>query len=152
MNAAVDIIQQAPAFDWRNPHYAPIWAKRIRMLAKLRDPQDGPRYLQAMLQFYRAGNIDRMIEDWGVTYDPRNAGTGKPILMPFILFPRQRESIQWLWKLFKAQRDGIEVKSRDCGASWLFMAFCVCLCRLFDHVSCGIGSRKEDLVDRSGDP
>lgn len=139
-------------FDWRNPHYAPIWAKRLRMLAKLRDPQRGPEYLQAMLQFYRAGNVDRMIEDWGVTYDPRNAGTGKPILMPFILFPRQRENIQWLWDRFKAQQDGIEVKSRDCGASWIFMAFCICLCRLFDNVSCGIGSRKEDLVDRSGDP
>lgn len=139
-------------FNWRTPHYAPIWAKRMRMLAKLRDPERGAQYLQAMLQFYRAGNIDRMIEDWGVTADPRNSGTGRPILMPFILFPRQREFIQWLWAKYKAQEDGIVVKSRDCGASWLFMSFCVCLMRLERGASFGIGSRKEDLVDRSGDP
>lgn len=153
--SAADAIGESPKrplFDWRNPHYAPIWARRIRVLSKLRDPDMGARNLQAMVQYYRAGHIDAMIEDHGVTYDPRNAGTGKPILMPFILFPRQRENIAWLWSRFKAQQDGIEVKSRDCGASWIFMAFCICLCRLFDNVSCGIGSRKEDLVDRSGDP
>jgi len=140
------------AFDWRNPRYAPIWARRMRMLAKLRDPERGQQYFHAMMQFYRAGNIDCMIDDWGVTVDPRNAGTVRPIMMPFILFPRQRDNIRWLWGKFKSQTDGIEVKSRDCGASWLAMAFAMCMCRLFHDVSFGFGSRKEDLVDRSGDP
>lgn len=139
-------------FDWRNPHYAPIWAKRMRMLAKLRDPKEGPYYLRAMMQHYRAGHIDQMIEDWGVTYNPKNAGTQRPILMTFTLFPRQREFVQWLWERYKAQRDGIMVKSRDCGASWLAMAFSVCLCRLEHGVSIGFGSAIEDKVDRSGDP
>jgi phage terminase large subunit len=151
-NPAQTVELAEPQFDWRNPHYAPIWAKRMRMLAKLRDPKDGPRYLQAMLQHYRAGNIDKMIEDWGVTYNPKNAGTKRPILMTFTLFPRQREFIQWLWERYKAQRDGIMVKSRDCGASWLAMAFSVCLCRLEHGVSIGFGSAIEDKVDRSGDP
>lgn len=151
IDAASKPVIQA-AFDWRNPVYRPIWQRRMRMLARIRDPERGPELFAGMMNHYRAGHIDTMIDDWGVTTDPRNAGTGRPIVMPFILFPRQREFIQWLWHLYRVKKGGICVKSRDCGASWMFGAFIVCMSRLFEHLDFGLGSRKEELVDDAQNP
>src|SRR5579859_8155685 len=124
----MDMVNQ---FDWRNPDYGAVWAKRIRMLARLRDPETGPQYLAACKLFY-ASNIPQFIDDWGVTVDPRNAGSGRPLLMPFLLFPKQREFLEFIAARQQASHhgngDGILVKSRDCGASWLAMAYSISLC------------------------
>lgn len=143
-------------FDWQHPDYGPIWQKRVGMLSKLRngDPEKGisaAQYLHACKVYYRE-NIDRFIEDWGVTVDPRNAGTGRPVIMPFLLFPKQREYLQWLATRWRGSEDGILVKSRDCGASWLAMAGACTLCLFWNDVSIGFGSRKEELVDAAGNP
>lgn len=170
MNAAesLDIITESPSgdpynrvgktaiFDWRNPDYAPIWRKRVQRLAKLRngDPEKGitaAEYQQACRIHYKH-NIADFISDWGVTVDPRNAGTERPIILPFILFPRQREFIDFIVRKWTERKDGVMVKSRDCGASWLAMAASVTLCLFWENVSIGFGSAKEDKVDRSGDP
>lgn len=138
-------------FDWVQPEYALIWAKRVERLAKLRDPIKGPAYLQACRIHYR-DNIADFVEDWGVTVDPRNAGSGRPVIMPFVLFPKQREFIDWLIARWRGNDDGVLVKSRDCGASWLAMATSVGLCLFWKDVTIGFGSAKEEKVDRSGDP
>ena len=43
-------------------------------------------------------------------------------------------------------------KSRDFGATWLCAAFAVGMWRYHDGFTVGFGSRKEDLVDKRGDP
>lgn len=135
-------------FDWVNPDYKPVWKRRIERLAKLRDD---PIYLQACRVYY-PNHVADFIQDWGVTIDPRNAGSGRPIIMPFVLFPRQVEFINWIIARWRANEDGVLVKSRDCGASWLSMATSVALSLFWNDVTIGFGSAKEEKVDRSGDP
>lgn len=81
------------------------------------------------------------------TYDPRV----QPAYLPFILWPRQREYIEWLRNQWKTKQDGLVEKSRDVGATYLNMAFSIWLWRYY-QVKVGFGSRKEALVDRIGDP
>lgn len=151
MSAAYDITDDRRvqlAFDWLNPNYQPIQLKRLERLAKLRSD---PKYLHACRVYYRE-NIPQFIEDWGVTVDPRNAGTKRPVIMPFVLFDRQRELLRWLVTKWQRQENGIIVKSRDCGASWLCMGFSITLGTFWNDVSVGFGSATEVKVDNSGDP
>lgn len=135
-------------FDWRNPDYGPVWRKRLERLAKIRS---SPEHLLASKIYYK-DHIADFIEDWGVTVDPRNAGTNRPVIMPFVLFPKQREFVDFVMAQWRAEENGILVKSRDCGASWLAIGISVALCLFWGDGSIGFGSRKEELVDASGNP
>jgi phage terminase large subunit len=158
MNAvARDIIlKPEDAFDWQAPDYGPIWKRRLDRLAKLRAD---PKYLQACRLYYK-DHIADFIQDWGVTVDPRNAkpgsGVKRPVTMPFVLFPKQRELIDWYVERWlqseQGHGDGCVLKSRDCGASWLAMSTAVSLCLFYESVSVGFGSAIKDKVDNAGDP
>lgn len=154
--APAGALDHPQAFNWRQPDYVPVWQKRAQVLYKLSlDPS-----LVADFKVHYKYNPWDMVNDWGVTIDPRVAGQeGRTPLMPFILFPKQREWMQWammLWlkKLpgFTMAGQGTTVKSRDCGVSWLFMTFGVSLCLTWRNINIGVGSAKADKVDRSGDP
>jgi phage terminase large subunit len=135
-------------FDWRNPDYLPIWKARAERLAKLRDD---PALLAKVRVYYR-DHVDDLINDWGVTVDPRVAAQKRRAIMPMLLWPKQRAYIRWLHERLNTSTPGTVVKSRDVGISWLTMAFFVGICIAHDDVSFGLGSEKEDKVDRSGDP
>jgi hypothetical protein len=92
------------------------------------------------------------INDWCITYDPRNSTNGTPAMMPFILFKRQREFVNFIMDCMNRAEDGLVEKSRDMGATWLCCAISVWLWRFKQGASVGWGSRKELLVDRIGDP
>jgi phage terminase large subunit len=140
-------IEPAP-FDWLNPEYKPIWDKRVHRVATLRAD---PFALAVAKRWYKHHPAD-FINDWGVTVDPRNVGTPRAVIMPFVLFPLQREFIGWLQVRWQTKDDGILVKSRDCGASWLAMGFSCWLCLFWGNATVGFGSAKEEKVDSSGDP
>jgi len=91
------------------------------------------------------------IEDWCYTFDPRNAGTDKPTKIPFILFPRQREFVNFLHECLKGETHGLIEKSRDMGATWLCVAFSVWLFLFWKDATVGWGSRKAASVDQIGD-
>jgi phage terminase large subunit len=136
-------------FNWKNPDYLPIWKQRTERLAKLRDD---PALLAKVRVYYR-DHIDDLINDWGVTVDPRVAAVkGRQAIMPMVLWPKQRAFIRFLHERVDNSESGVAVKSRDVGISWLAMGFSVGLCIARDDVSIGFGSEKEDKVDRSGDP
>ena len=101
--------------------------------------------------YYKTRPVE-FINDWCVTYDPRNAGTGKPTLMPFMLFPKQVEFIHFLQYCLKNEEHGLCEKSRDMGISWECVCFSVWLWLFWDGAAVGFGSRKEEYVDRLGDP
>lgn len=107
--------------------------------------------LPAVKSHYR-DNVAQFISDWGCTFDPRNVARGIPSHIPFILFPKQVEFVEWVLKLWHNREPGIVPKSREVGASWLTGAIAVVLCRFYSGVTIGFGSRKEDLVDNSQDP
>jgi hypothetical protein len=136
------------AVDWKNPDYLPIWQERARRLAKLRAD---PLLLQRVRAYYR-DHIADFINDWGVTVDPRNVERGIPALMPMMIFPKQREFIDWVISRWRGSESGLCEKSRDVGATWLAAGISVGLCVFWDNVGIGFGSRKEELVDKIGDP
>lgn len=135
-------------FDWKNPDYRPIYEERAKRLRWLRK---NPQRLPGLRTYYR-DNIAQFINDWGMTTDPRNAEVGRPVLMPFILFPRQAEWIDWLLERWKSREPGLTEKSRDMGLSWLEMAVAGSLCCFYQDINIGVGSRKEEYVDKSDDP
>lgn len=92
------------------------------------------------------------IMHWAVTYDPRIAGTEQPTTMPFVLFERQVEAIEFLHQLVSNQQNGLFEKSRDMGLTWLAGAFSVWVWLFWPGAAVGWGSRKEQMVDKLGDP
>lgn len=127
--------------------YEAVARERMRRLAWLRaNPGELPR----IRRYYRT-HIADWINDWGLTVDPRNAGTDRPVVMPFLLDPKQREWCEFTFRHWRAQQYGMTVKSRDVGVSWLIVAFDIGLCVLWEDVAAGWGSFKQEKVDRRGD-
>ncbi len=134
--------------DWKDPDYRPIWHYRNALLDWLRANPDEWAHLFA---YYRKNPIDA-IEDWVVTYDPRLASDEKNPYVPLILFPKQRELVEWIIARFRAKEEGIIEKSRDAGATWICLAVAWVLWFLFPGMKIAFGSRVERLVDKIGDP
>ena len=125
-----------------------ILAERARRLAML---QKDRRLVVAAKQHYKTAPWD-FVNDWGMTFDPRLVEAGEPANIPFIPWPRQIEYMRWLYERWQSGERGLVEKSRDCGVTWLSVGFAVALWAFRDGVAIGFGSRKEDLVDRLGDP
>lgn len=136
-------------FDFKAPDYVSVFAERMRRLAWIREDPD--TRLPPLKAWYRDHPAD-FIEDWGVTFDPRNADIGLPSTIPFKLFPKQREWVEWVMERWQSREPGITEKSRDCGISWLAVGLSATICLFRDGVSIGFGSRKEEYVDKLGDP
>lgn len=135
-------------FDFKNPDYAAVFDWRLERLSLIRE---NPDCLPELKEFYRE-NPGQFIIDWGVTSDPRNVERGLPALTPFLLFPRQEEWVQWLLDRWKNRQPGLTDKSREMGLSWLTVCVSCTLCLLNDGMNIGFGSRKEEYVDKKGDP
>ena len=143
----VPIINGKP-FDFKNPDYTAIFSQRAERLKRLRDR---PESFSVLLTHYK-NNPAQMIIDWGLTADPRNAERNLPVIVPFILFPRQIEWIDWAVNKWKNQTSAPTVKSRDMGLSWLTVALACVLSITHDDLVIGFGSRKEEYVDKIGSP
>lgn len=144
-----DIVDRAEwRFDFKAPDYDAIYAARMERLATIRKT---PGMLEGLHEHYRDNPVD-FIRDWGMTFDPRNAEIGLPTVIPFVLFPKQCEFIDWLVGHWRGRRDALAEKSRDMGVSWLCVAFAVWMWRYHDGTVVGFGSRKEEYVDKIGDP
>jgi len=136
------------AFDFRNPDYGPVFADRLKRLARIRS---GELNLAQLRLHYRDQPAD-FINDWGVTIDPRNAEVERPVMVPFILFDRQREWCDWVMRHWRDRKPGLSEKSRDFGLSWLAVSLASTLCLFREDISIGFGSRKEEYVDKIGHP
>lgn len=101
--------------------------------------------------FYR-DNPAQFIVDWGCTSDPRHVESGLPVVIPFLLFPRQVDWVEWVVDRWRNKEPGVTPKSRESGISWLAIALSCTLCLNFDDLVIGFGSRKLELVDLLGDP
>jgi phage terminase large subunit len=101
-------------------------------------------------RFYRTHPVE-FIEDWCDTFDPRNAGTAAPTTMPFRLFSRQRQFIEFLHQCYQHEAHGLVEKSRDMGATWLCVSYSVWLFLFVKGARVGWGSRKAANVDKIGD-
>jgi phage terminase large subunit len=129
------------------PDYVSVYSWRQQQLLRIRASK---ALRLGALEYYRTHPVE-FIEHWCDTYDPRGAGQGKLTRLPFILFPRQREFIQFLLDCLRTDTNGLVEKSRDVGATWTAVAFSIWLWLFWPGVSVGWGSRKAQLVDRIGD-
>lgn len=141
-------LDDAATFDWTSPDYGAVLTAREERLMRLRaDPQ-----LLAEAHAYYAEDPASFIHDWGMTSDPRVVGAGRSATMPLLLFPRQRELVNFLVDCWRKASPGVVEKSRDCGASVLSMALAATLCLFHRGITVGVGSRKEESCDLSGSP
>ena len=125
-----------------------ILADRLEVLGKLQ--RDG-QLLAAFKMHYKEHPWD-FVNDWGMTFDPRLVKTKFNPVLPFTLFPRQVEFLQWIHSKFSIGERGLAEKSRDFGASWLCVGYAVSMFLFCPGFTAGFGSRKQDLVDKKGDP
>jgi len=83
------------------------------------------------------------INNFGWTFDPRRA----PFHFPFIMFPFQEDAVRWIVNKIRNGGDGLIEKSRDMGATWIFV-WVLYYFYLLDNAFNGLlGSYKEKLVD-----
>lgn len=128
------------------PDYRGVYAWRIEHLAKLRAD---PALVASAKAYYRTHKAE-FIMHWMDTYNPRKPGGSKWV--PFVLFEKQEQFVSFLEELDRDQENGLVEKCRDIGATWLSAAYSVA-CWLFDREDAtGWGSRKQELVDKLGDP
>src|SRR6476620_2772595 len=97
------------------PDYIRVWLDRK---ARYEDLISSPSHIVGAIEYYRTRPVE-FIEDWCQTFAPRNAGTDRPTRLPLILFPRQRDFIEFLHECVKGETGGLVEKSRDMGATWL---------------------------------
>lgn len=128
--------------------YDSYFVARSERVKKMRD---FPETTNGLKEFYKT-NPNKFISDWGMTFDPRNPEIGLTASVPFVLFPKQVEFIEWVYSRWKNREDGLVEKSRDMGASWLCVSFAVWMFLFHPGTVVGFGSRKEEYVDKLGDP
>jgi len=142
--------------DWKNPDYTEVYEKRAFLLNKIRTDKTGE--VLSNLKLFYAENPIQFIIDWGITFDPRFAmkrnksGKRMQTKFPFIPFPKQVECLEWILEKMHNSEDGLIEKSRDEGVSWLTVSLGCTLCIFLQGFKVGYGSRKEDYVDKLGDP
>lgn len=127
--------------------YSAEYERRYKIIHSLRS---NAAQLAVVKAFY-ADNPLEFISDFCITYDPRN-DPPVPKVMPFVLFPRQRDFVIFLHDMLTSKECGLVEKSRDMGASWICVAFSVWLWLFHAGSAIGWGSRKEEYVDKKGDP
>lgn len=143
-----------PSRDWQGsnpPNYAAVFQWRAK---KLRELRAKPEILAEFKAYYRTRPV-QFINHWCVTFDPRNAMSDDANItttMPFVLFPKQVELVEFLYALVLEQAPGLVEKSRDVGATWVGVAFSIWLWLFWPGAAVGWGSRKRELVDQLGDP
>jgi hypothetical protein len=120
--------------------------ERNRRLAWMReDARRAP-----MLRHYYAGQIATFVHDWGQTLDPRLLARGGSAIVPFHLFPKQRDMIDFMLERYHCNESGVIIKARDCGASWCAMSMLASLCLFNANFAAIIGSALEVKIDQSG--
>ena len=143
-------------FDWKNPDYTQVYERRAEMRNRMRADKTGECLKK--LKLYYTDNPVQFIIDWGTTFDPRYAmkrdihGKRMPTKFPFIPFEKQEELLYWLLDRMHKSEDGLIEKSRDEGVSWLSIGLGATLCIFIKGFKVGYGSRKEEYVDKIGDP
>lgn len=139
---------QENEFDFLHPDYVGVFRKRMERLQHLRA---NPDELPLVKAYYRDNPAD-FISDWGVTFDSRNPERDLPTFVPFLLFKRQREWIDWVLDHWRRQKPGLTEKTRDMGMSWVSVALACTLCIFRDGLNIGFGSRKQEYIDLKGAP
>ena len=127
--------------------YKPEFMRRMALNARLNADAD----LRKKVNLHYQNNCIDWINDWAITFDPRNEPP-IPKLMPFILFPRQEEFVQFVLSCWRDKEDGLCEKSRDMGITWICSAISVWLWLYHQGSTVGWGSLLAHNIDDRGNP
>lgn len=131
------------------PDYRAVYAWRLRQLDVLRS---SPEMLASAKAYYaNPAHAAEFIMHWMDTYDPRKIGDDVK-WMPFVLFQRQGEFLEFLNELYADRENGLVEKCRDVGLTWLCVAWSVWAWLYMPGIAVGWGSRSQVLVDVIGVP
>jgi phage terminase large subunit len=127
--------------------YKPEFLRRLRVGMAAEGDMDARMKL---LSYYKTHCVE-WINDWCVTFDPRNEPP-IPKMMPFKLFPKQVEFVQFILSCLHEKEDGLCEKSRDMGITWLCCAISVWLWLFHKGSTVGWGSVLAHNIDDRGNP
>lgn len=116
---------------------------RIKVAASCK----GNPHAQKMQKEFCRSDLLYFINTWVYTFDPRLKGRRT---VPFITYPMQDSTLEWTVGLIKSDSVGLVEKSRDMGASWMFVGLAVWLALFHtDMVPLFMSMRENDVDDRS---
>lgn len=145
LNAATFVKPRPLKHDQWPPDYRGVYAWRMRQLDRLRNDER----LLAHARAYYSQNPAEFIMHWMDTYNPRKTDNK---WIPFVFFERQQEFIMFLHECRTTGENGLVEKCRDAGVTWLACAYSVWSWLFVKNDAIGWGSRKQDLVDKIGNP
>ena len=90
------------------------------------------------------------LNTFGWMFDPRL--TDRSTVVPFITYPFQDVSIDEIKEAIEVGFDELTEKSRDMGASWMYLAVFTWMWLFRPYKSFRMLSRNEDLVDKTDEP
>lgn len=122
-----------------------------RRLHMLRDLDGNPDAQAAAVLSWRDDPV-KFINDCVWTRDPRLIPKGQSAMVPMVLFDCQVELVRFLQSCYDDQESGVIAKSRDMGASWVIIGWYLWMWLFKRDIEIALGSRKEVLVDKIGDP
>lgn len=120
----------------------------IRRRLRLLDACNSDPALRAIVLAHCKRDPVTFCNDWVWTVDPRRS----PSTLPFDLFPRQADFLNWLTDRYNGKDDALAEKSRDVGFTWLCDVWMLHRWLFYSGFKGTFGSRKKTLVDRLGDP
>jgi hypothetical protein len=130
--------------EWATRDYVMVQRWRHRQLAMLNEDPN-------LIEHLYGSDPIKFICHWLDVYEPRNAGKNLPTRMPFILFKRQEELVQFYHACLIGDGNGLVEKSRDMGATWCGVGYSIWLWRFIPGTAVGWGSAKSEKLDRLGD-
>lgn len=136
------------------PDYTSVFMWRQQQVELIQEAiaNEDEEFLIGAKAYYSEHPVE-FITHWCNTFDPRNAYAAElPTNLPFVLFKRQADLVEFLVACLEDQANGLIDKSRDMGATWICVGVSVWLWLFREGATVGWGSRKEELVDRLGDP
>lgn len=143
MSGAIKLIREA----MDRTHDEKVLAEMRRRLDHL-ERVEGSEALQAEEKERCRTDVSYWFDTYAWTYDPR---IPQPFV-PLVMWDQQRAFIHWFEDREKGREDGIVEKSRDAGATWLTAMYLLHHWLFVPGFKGAVGSRKEDLVDKTGDP
>lgn len=130
------------------PKYERVLAWRLNQLARF---ELKPDLVKSARTYYKHHPVE-FINHWCDTYDPRNLLMGKPVRFPLVMFKKQEELVEFVRACLDGEASGLVEKARDMGVSWICICLTVWLWLFWPGSAVGWGSRKQEQVDRIGDP
>jgi phage terminase large subunit len=121
-------------------------AMRCREL-RLAYLRDHPEQIPLLRTYFAMGNVADFINAHAIAQDPRRVARGRNATVPFLLFKRQREMVEYLWRTYRAGKHGCIPKSREVGATATSVNFVATMALFHPGFVAILGSALERDID-----